>query len=65
MFSYNTTRKDRIIEHIKPMGQENDLTEIKKQIRRKRDDFQERKTNYYCLNCVAVSDIDVDETDKK
>lgn len=54
-FHMTRPERHRIIEHILPMGQANNLTEIKKQMRRKQDDSQERKTNYYCLNSLVCS----------
>ena len=54
-FHMTRPERHRIIEHILPMGQANNLTEIKKQMRRKQDGSQERKTNYYCLNSLVCS----------
>ena len=47
--------RHRIIEHIVPVNQENNLTELKKNKRKKQNDLQERKTNYYCLNSLVCS----------
>lgn len=47
--------KHRIIEHTLSMGQENNLTEIKKQIKREQGDFQQRKSNFFCLISLVCS----------
>ena len=54
-FHMTRPERHRVIEHTLATCQANNLTEIKKHMRRKQDDSQERKNNYYCLNSLVCS----------